>query len=386
MKLQSMIKNKILKRLQEYNRLYETVFMGVLSLFCFAISIFRFVYTDTNVFLFLNWNLFLAFVPWAFSSLMVIQPKLRHSKWMFVVLLCLWLLFSPNAPYILTDLFHLRLTSAMPVWFDLVLILSFAWTGLLFGFLSLWDIEDLLRNRLKEKYVIGISVLLLFIGSFGIYIGRYLRWNSWDILSSPFQLLYDIGDRLVNPLSHPRTRGGTHLMGLFLNMLYFSFRMIRNRPCPEVSDEEDIPYADEVDYNGKRIFLDEEGLGIIEIEGKYGYIDKDKNLVIKAMYDDAYPFCNGDAPVKMNGKWGLIDKKGKYIIDPEYDDIESFHEGLALVELHGKSGYINRQGEIVIPIVYEQASVFQNGQALVSLDGKSFYHIDKQGKKIRNTN
>lgn len=175
-------------------------------------------------------------------------------------------------------------------------------------------------------------------------------------------------------------------MGLFLNMLYFSFRMIRNRPCPEVSDEEDIPYADEVDYNGKRIFLDEEGLGIIEIEGKYGYIDKDKNLVIKAMYDDAYPFCNGDAPVKMNGKWGLIDKKGKYIIDPEYDDIESFHEGLALVELHGKSGYINRQGEIVIPIVYEQSSVFQNGQALVSLDGKSFYHIDKQGKKIRNTN
>ncbi len=379
-----MIKNKILKRLQDYNRLNETVFMGVLSLFCFAISIFRFVYTDTNVFLFLNWNLFLAFVPWAFSSLMVIKPKLRHSKWMFVVLLCLWLLFFPNAPYILTDLFHLRLTSAMPIWFDLVLILSFAWTGLLFGFLSLWDIEDLLRNRLKEKYVIGISVLLLFIGSFGIYIGRYLRWNSWDILTSPFQLLYDIGDRLVNPLSHPRTWGVTLLMGLFLNMLYFSFRMIRKRMCPGVFDEEDIPYADEVDYHGKRVFLDEEGFGIIEIEGKYGYIDKNKNLVIKAVYDDAYPFYNGNAPAKMNGKWGLIDKKGKYIIEPEYDDIEAFHEGLALVELHGKNGYINRQGEIVIPMVYDQASVFQDGQALVSLDGKSFFHIDKQGKKIKN--
>ena len=384
MKLQSMIKNKILKRLQDYNRLNETVFMGVLSLFCFAVSIFRLAYTDTNVFLFLNWNLFLAFLPWAFSSLMVIQPKLRGSKWMFVVLLCSWLLFFPNAPYILTDLFHLRLTSAMPIWFDLVLILSFAWTGLLFGFLSLWDIEDLLRNRLKEKYVIGISVLLLFIGSFGIYIGRYLRWNSWDILTSPFQLLYDIGDRLVNPLSHPRTWGVTLLMGLFLNMLYFSFRMIRKRMCPGVFDEEDIPYADEVDYHGKRVFLDEEGFGIIEIEGKYGYIDKNKNLVIKAVYDDAYPFYNGNAPAKMNGKWGLIDKKGKYIIEPEYDDIEAFHEGLALVELHGKNGYINRQGEMVIPMVYDQASVFQDGQALVSLDGKSFFHIDKQGKKIKN--
>ena len=380
-----MIKNMILKRLLEYNRLHETVFMGVLSLFCFAVSIFRLAYTDTNVFLFLNWNLFLAFLPWAFSSLMVIQPKLRRSKWMFVVLLCSWLLFFPNAPYILTDLFHLRLTSAMPVWFDLVLILSFAWTGLLFGFLSLWDIEDLLRNRLKEKYVVGISVLLLFIGSFGIYIGRYLRWNSWDILTSPFQLLYDIGDRLVNPLSHPRTWGVTLLMGLFLNMLYFSFRLIRKRPCPEVSEDEDIPYADEVDYDGKRIFLDEEGLGIVEIEGRYGYIDKDKNLVIKAVYDDAYPFYNGNAPAKMNGKWGLIDKKGKYIIEPEYDDIEAFHEGLALVELHGKNGYINRQGEMVIPMVYDQASVFQNGQAIVSLDGKHFYHIDKQGRKIRNT-
>ena len=219
----------IITTLKEHDRLNETVFMGVLSLFCFAISIFRFVYTDTKVFLFLNWNLFLAFVPWAVSSLMMLRPKLRQSKWMLALLLCTWLLFFPNAPYILTDLFHLHISSSMPVWFDLVLILSFAWTGLLFGFLSLWDIEDLMRNWLKEKYVVLVSVLLLFIGSFGIYIGRYLRWNSWDILTSPFQLLYDIGDRLVNPFSHPRTWGVTILMGLCLNMLYFSFRMIRER-------------------------------------------------------------------------------------------------------------------------------------------------------------
>lgn len=123
----------IITTLKEHNRLYETFFMGLLSLFCFAISIFRFVYTDTKVFLFLNWNLFLAFVPWAVSSLMMLRPKLRQSKWMFALLLCMWLLFFPNAPYILTDLFHLHISSSMPVWFDLVLILSFAWTGLLFG-------------------------------------------------------------------------------------------------------------------------------------------------------------------------------------------------------------------------------------------------------------
>ena len=198
-------------------------------MFCLAVSLFRFVYTDTNVFLFLNWNLFLAFIPWALSSMMMLSPRMRQSQWMLMLLLCVWLLFFPNAPYILTDLFHLRLNSSMPVWFDLVLILSYAWTGLLFGFLSLWDIECVLRKRLSTKVVTGISVLLLFLGSFGIYIGRYLRWNSWDLLTSPFQLLYDIGDRLANPFSHPRTWGMTLLMGIFLNIIYFSFRLIRER-------------------------------------------------------------------------------------------------------------------------------------------------------------
>ena len=219
----------LLKTLKDNNRLNETLFLGGLSLLCLAVSLFRFVYTDTKVFLFLNWNLFLAFVPWALSSVVMLRPRLRRSKWMLALLLCVWLLFFPNAPYILTDLFHLRLSSSMPAWFDLVLILLYAWTGLLFGFLSLWDIESVLRKGVKPWMVTAISVVLLFAGSFGIYIGRYLRWNSWDILTSPFQLLYDIGDRFVNPFAHPRTWGMTLLMGVFLNILYFSFRLIRRR-------------------------------------------------------------------------------------------------------------------------------------------------------------
>jgi uncharacterized membrane protein len=219
----------LLNRLKETHRLDETVCMGIFTLFCFSASLFRFYYTDTKVFLFLNWNLFLAFVPWAIASLMVLCRKLGQSKTMLALLIAIWLLFFPNAPYILTDLFHLRLTSSMPVWFDLILILSFAWTGLMFGFLSLWDMENMLKKFLSKFWVTAISVLLLFVGSFGIYIGRYLRWNSWDILTSPLQLMYDIGDRLANPFSHPRTWGMTLFMGLFLNILYFSFRLVRKR-------------------------------------------------------------------------------------------------------------------------------------------------------------
>jgi uncharacterized membrane protein len=117
----------------------------------------------------------------------------------------------------------------MPIWYDLLLILSFAWTGLLFGFLSLWDIEQILGKFLKPLYTTVISTVLLFIGAFGIYVGRYLRWNSWDILTEPVSLMYDIQNRVFNPFKYPGSWGMTLFMGLFLNMLYWSFRLIRKR-------------------------------------------------------------------------------------------------------------------------------------------------------------
>ncbi|MDR2868209.1 MAG: DUF1361 domain-containing protein, partial [Bacteroidales bacterium] len=92
------------RKLRETNRLKETAFLGILSLFCFCFSIFRYIYSDTYVFLFLNWNLFLAFIPWALTTVSIMIPKIRKSKITIVILVCTWLLFFPNAPYILTDL------------------------------------------------------------------------------------------------------------------------------------------------------------------------------------------------------------------------------------------------------------------------------------------
>ena len=143
----------MIKLLKEKNRFSETLFMGFMSILCFCFSIFRFMYTDTKVFLFLNWNLFLAFVPWAVTSIVILKPGIQGYRITVFILLGIWLLFFPNAPYILTDLFHLRLNSNMPKWFDLILILSFAWTGLIFGYLSLWDIEKLLSKYLGQFWI-----------------------------------------------------------------------------------------------------------------------------------------------------------------------------------------------------------------------------------------
>ena len=221
------IPNKMLARLKQTRRLELSAYLVVASIICLLLSLFRVGYTESRMFFFLNWNLFLAFIPWALSSGLMLYPRLQHKKRFMALTLGVWLLFFPNAPYILTDLFHLQLELTMPVWFDLVLILSFAWVGLMFGLKSLWDIEYLMQFWVKPKWIPVVSMLLLFLGSFGIYLGRFLRWNSWDIIQQPVALLYDVGDRFINPFAHPRTWAVTLLMWVFLSMVYWFFRLLR---------------------------------------------------------------------------------------------------------------------------------------------------------------
>jgi len=213
--------------LEKHNRLKLSMLLVFMSVSSFLLSLFRVYYTNSGLFLFLNWNLFLAFIPWSLTTVLIIKPKLQKNRLVLIAVLVFWILFFPNALYILTDLFHLRVNSLMPVWFDMILILSFAWTGLLFGFLSLIDIEKLLAKYTSTKVISFVSAFLLFAASFGIYLGRYLRWNSWDIIASPLLLFYDISDRIINPFAHPATWGMTILMGLMLNMFYWSFKLLK---------------------------------------------------------------------------------------------------------------------------------------------------------------
>ena len=219
----------MIKKLKESGRFNLAVLLAAMSCFCFLLSTIRFIVSGTLTFSFLNWNLFLAFIPYAVSTALVLNKNYRDNKFKFAVLLFVWLLFFPNAPYILTDLFHLRLQSSVPVWFNLVLLLSFAWTGLVFGIISLLDIYSLLRGFLKKKIAGFIVVMLLFAGSFGIYLGRFMRWNSWDIISNPSDVIADIADRFINPMQHPRTWILTLLMGVLLNMIFWTIKLMTER-------------------------------------------------------------------------------------------------------------------------------------------------------------
>lgn len=216
----------MIRKLKSNKRFEITLLLILITLFCFSLSLFRYYISETKVFLFLNWNLFLAWIPFFISSFLIIF-KIR-SKWSLMMAIAVWILFFPNSPYILTDLFHLRSRSSIPIWYDLVVILSYAWAGLFCGFISLLDIEKLLSDYFKKPAINIITVLFLFLTSFGVYLGRFLRWNSWDVLSNPFGLFNDILLRIVYPMDYTKTWSVTLLIGVMLNFMYLIVKSLKN--------------------------------------------------------------------------------------------------------------------------------------------------------------
>jgi uncharacterized membrane protein len=205
-----------------HDRLKLTLLLGLACLLSVGLYGVRVYYSGEPTYGFLLWNLFLAAIPFAISTLLF--WKLPGSRLMFVGIAALWLLFFPNAPYVLTDLIHLWARPEVPLWFDLFLILSFACTSLMLGLVSLFDMQELVSRQFSRAAGWVFSLTSIVLGSFGIYLGRFLRWNSWDVLNNPTGLLQDILDRILNPLAHPRTIVFTLILSAFLLLAYLIMR------------------------------------------------------------------------------------------------------------------------------------------------------------------
>lgn len=206
--------------LKEKNRLYVFILFFLTTALCVTLVAFRVHYTSKVTFVFLLWNIFLAIIPYIISTLLVLVHEKINNKWVLTIPLLFWLCFFPNAPYILTDLFHLKQRAGVPYWYDLALILFFAWNGLMLGYASVMDIQVVLTRHFNRWVGWTMAIGSLVLGSFGIYLGRYLRWNSWDVISSPRGLLHDIAVRVMDPMAHPQTYGVIVVFAVFLVMGY----------------------------------------------------------------------------------------------------------------------------------------------------------------------
>lgn len=182
----------------------------------------RVEWTGSIRYLLLVWNLFLAWMPLLFA--LALHQRCRrgeHKSWQTFALAALWLLFLPNAPYIFTDLIHLNARVISHYWVDLSLFLIIALTGFLLGFVSLYLMQSLVTHRWGRMAGWLLIAVATGLSGFGIYAGRILRWNSWDVMVHPVELTGSVGHWVAHPLANPGMNlAFPTLFGLFLFLGY----------------------------------------------------------------------------------------------------------------------------------------------------------------------
>jgi len=191
-------------------------------LFCIALLLIRAKITHSIFFFFLIWNLFLAYTPLALASVMMSKISLIEKPYCFYPLLLCWLLLLPNAPYLITDFTHLGKEDGVPIWFDILLLISFAAAGMFFGLASMKKMYAILASKFNASIAHSIMLITCLLSGFGIYLGRFLRYNSWDILYRPFSLMAGIFGSLFSVQS---CRPAWGIMLGFGTLMYLLFSL-----------------------------------------------------------------------------------------------------------------------------------------------------------------
>ena len=195
---------------------------------CFTLFLiaFRIVYWKEVIFLFYVWNLILAVIPVIISRSLIRFDKLNYKV---LPILVAWLLFLPNAPYVITDIFHFFERPPVPKWFDLLLVTSAAWNGLMLGIVSLLQVEEFLSKHVSALKVNVIMMASIAACAFGIYLGRFSRFNSWDIITNPSKLTKHIGKTILFPQDSIRTWAFTLLFGTMLWLVYSTLKKLHEQ-------------------------------------------------------------------------------------------------------------------------------------------------------------
>jgi uncharacterized membrane protein len=208
------------------------IVLTVLLLWCVVMVAVRVEHTGSGYYRFLLGNLFLAGIPLFLSTCLRAADRLRFHWAIKASLFSLWLLFLPNAPYLLTDIIHLPRAGQAPLWYDLALLLSCSGTGLLLGYLSLIDVQTIVARH--SSVVAGWLFALVSLGlsGFAIYLGRFLRWNSWDVITTP-SLMFD----LPGMLKQARPVSVTLIFGIIFVLGYISLRVLLDPSTGRSTDQ-----------------------------------------------------------------------------------------------------------------------------------------------------
>ena len=196
--------------------------LSAASVVCITLVAARVMYSDSRRYLSLVWNLFLAWIPFVLAYLAYMLSWRRFLVYFVIPAFAfLWLIFFPNAPYILTDLQHLSDEAAnVPLWYDVILLIWFSWTGVLLGVVSLNLMQEIVKREFGRTFGWLFVLVVAGLSSVGVYIGRFIRLNSWDILQDPTEAAESLWSWLSDPSL--RSIGFIGLYTLFFIFVYLT--------------------------------------------------------------------------------------------------------------------------------------------------------------------
>jgi uncharacterized membrane protein len=197
--------------------------LGLLTAFDVGLLGFRIEQTGRPSHVFLLWNLFLAWIPFLLALALYDRARQRRSPLVLGALALGWLLFFPNAPYILTDVIHISHQPGLLQWFDTLLFSAAGLTGLLLGFVSLGLVQDVVRRAVGAAWSWVLVGGVLTIASAGVYLGRFQRLNSWDVVTRPGSVLRLAWMRANDPFGNPKLIAVVLLLTVFLSVAYVVF-------------------------------------------------------------------------------------------------------------------------------------------------------------------
>lgn len=217
-------------RTSSFNRIFALLLItNTVSVILF---LFRLLEADNFRYWFMLWNLTLAWIaPFMALGLVRRLRRLSWRHWTNIALTLGWLLFLPNSFYMVSDIIHVRPTGEVSIIFDAVLFSSFIFNGFIAGYIGTYLIHRELNKRLSALKAYAVIGGVFVLCSYAIYLGRVLRWNTWDALLQPAALLFDISDTFLRPVEHAQayviTGSFTILIGVFYLLAYELLHTIR---------------------------------------------------------------------------------------------------------------------------------------------------------------
>lgn len=198
---------------------YPVLLSSLLGVAFFTV---RALWSDSLLHKFMMWNLFLAWIPYLCALGMAVLHQRRAAAWQYLIPALVWLLFFPNAAYLVTDLVNLMELPPVPYWYDIAFFATLAWTGLLLAVASLQIVQRMVKDARGAFWGWVVVLFVIGLNGVGIYLGRFLRWNSWDILTDPMQILRDAVMPFLHPIAYRHSVAVMIVFSVLLFVCYLS--------------------------------------------------------------------------------------------------------------------------------------------------------------------